>query len=65
MGLKAGISWIAHNDEPDTLDVEVIEGYISVHCLCAAFDKQPRPIAEKIMRERIKHGYGDRKGMAG
>jgi hypothetical protein len=53
---RAGIRWIAENDEPDSLDIEEISGYISTLLLADLFGKDPYDVARAIVRERKRTG---------
>ena len=49
---KYGISWIAENDEPEDMDVDSVDGYISTLLLADLFGKDPHEVAEKIVAKR-------------
>lgn len=52
---RAGVVWIARNDEPgssDALDDSVVSGYISVSLLADLFDKDPGDVARSVIRYR-------------
>lgn len=51
---RAGIEWIAYNDEPEDLDVESVREYISTLLLAAVFDKDPIDVARAVVRAREK-----------
>ena len=49
---KAGIDWIAWNDEQCETDVNVIAYQISVLLLADLFGKKPEKVAADIIRKR-------------
>ena len=52
---RAGIAWVAGNDEPEDLDAASVAGYISTGLLADLFGKDLDEVAEAIVRYRIKH----------
>jgi hypothetical protein len=49
---RAGVRWIAENDEPLDMDVESIKGFISTLLLADLFDKDPMSVALAVLNER-------------
>ena len=50
---RAGVEWIAANDEPLGLDPESIAGYISTMLLADLFGVEPARVATDILRKRV------------
>lgn len=55
-GYRFGVQWIAENDEPGSIDVAEISGYISTLLLADLFCKDPIKVAQDIARWRIRNG---------
>lgn len=53
---RAGVDWIALNDETAELDVEVVQGMISVCLLADLFEKHQEDVAADVVRQRKKIG---------
>ena len=51
---RHGVRWIAENDEPDSLEADEIEGYVSTLLLADLFGKEPETVAADIVRQREK-----------
>jgi hypothetical protein len=51
---RAGVYWIAHNDDHDPVTEEEITGMISVALLADLFDVPAERIARDVIRERSK-----------
>lgn len=51
---RAGVRWIAENDEPGSIDIDEIDGYISTLLLADLFGKDPRDVAWDIAGYRMK-----------
>ena len=51
-GLKFGVAWIGDNDDPDQMDLELIDGTISVALLADLTGKDSSTIALKVLRYR-------------
>lgn len=49
---RRGVECIALNDEPDDLDVEDVQHYVSVGVLAAAFGKEPIEVARSVVNLR-------------
>jgi hypothetical protein len=49
---RAGVRWIAENDEPLDMDVESIKGFISTLLLADLFHKDPMSVALAVLNER-------------
>lgn len=45
-GYRFGVQWIAENDEPGSIDVAEISGYISTLLLADLFCKDPIKVAQ-------------------
>ncbi len=52
---RAGIEFIALNDELECLDPCEVDGYISTILLADLFGKDPMDVAEAVVRYRRKH----------
>ncbi len=52
---REGVAWIALNDEPTDLDPESVDGYVATLLLADLFGKEPREVAEAVVRYRRKH----------
>jgi hypothetical protein len=63
---RVGVEWIGYNDEPGSNDVEEISEFISTLLLADLFGKNPRNVAEDIVRWRQNNyravGWPDKKG---
>ena len=53
---RAGVEWIALNDEPQEMDLEAISGYISTILLAVVFDKNIDKVAQDVLRFREREG---------
>jgi hypothetical protein len=51
-GYRFGVRWIAMNDDPSTMNIDDIEGYISVGLLADLFGKDTRKVAEDVLQYR-------------
>jgi len=51
---RKAVAWIASEDEPEDLDVEAVEGYITVHLIADVFDKETDVVARAVVRKRKK-----------
>ena len=51
-GYRFGVQWIAETDEPNSLDVQEVSGYISTLLLADLFGKSPEVVAADIVRYR-------------
>lgn len=49
---RAGVRWIAVNDEPAEYDAEVVAALISVLLLADLFGVEPERVARDVLRER-------------
>lgn len=49
---RKAIEWIATEDEPETLDLEVVEGFITVALIADMFDKETEVVARAVVRKR-------------
>lgn len=49
---RAGVRWIAVNDEPGEQQVSVVAGFISVALLADLFGKTQEQVARAVVRER-------------
>ncbi len=52
---QKAIEWIALNDEPNMVDMEEINGLISVELAAFIFDKTNYDISEDVIKFRKKH----------
>lgn len=52
--LRQAIDFIAYNDEPNELDVRVIEGTLTVVCIADTFGMSARGVAAKVRKERLR-----------
>lgn len=62
---RAGIAWIALNDDSgskDCLDLVVVSEYLSVALLADLFAVTCRDVAESVVMYRIKQGFDSPKG---
>jgi hypothetical protein len=57
---RQGLLWITENDEPDLYEVDVIEGQVTVMLLADLFGKEPRRVAEAIVRRRKARDANER-----
>ena len=58
-GYRKAVEWIAVEDEPDDLDVDVVSGYLTVHMVADLFGKDTVTVARAVVRKRkqlIKEG---------
>lgn len=55
---RAGVEWIAMNDEPTERDPELVKGVISVCLLADLFGCEAAVVAQDVVRYREKHGVG-------
>jgi hypothetical protein len=53
-GYRAGVAWIAVNDEPTDRDAESIAGYVSTLLLADLFEIEPARVAADVLRAREK-----------
>lgn len=51
---KAGVEWIALNDETACMDVNEIDGFVSTLLLADLFDVEPSKVAADILKYRQK-----------
>lgn len=51
---RAGVRWIAENDEPMETDLESVASQISTLLLADLFGKDPEEVAKAILRQREK-----------
>ena len=51
---RAGVYWIAMNDEPGEGSQEVVAGFISTLLLADLFGAEPQRVARYIIRRRRK-----------
>lgn len=56
---RAGVAWIALNDEPDSLDPDDVAGYISTTLLADLFGKEPIEVGRAVVRYRERNGVAD------
>lgn len=49
---RAGVAWIAVNDEPTDRDMESIAGYVSTLLLADLFEIEPARVAHDVQRAR-------------
>jgi hypothetical protein len=54
-GYRAGIEWIAVNDEPTDTNPETIADYISSMLLADLFGVEPKRVGRDVARYRAKH----------
>jgi hypothetical protein len=52
---RAGVAWIAMNDEPSMAEVEQVAELISVMLLADLFEVEPERVARDVIRYRRKH----------
>jgi hypothetical protein len=52
---RAGVAWIAENDEPGDRDPETVAELISTMLLADLFGAEPERVATDIIRYRAKH----------
>lgn len=53
-GYRFGVAWIGENDEPNDLDPDTIDGYVSTLLLADLFGKDPKDVANDIVKYRMK-----------
>lgn len=53
---RHAVRWIAVEDEPEDLDAAGVTGYITVHLVADIFDKDPRTVADAVVRRRKRLG---------
>jgi hypothetical protein len=53
---RAGVDWIALNDDPTIMDAEVVASLISVCLLADLFEKSQEDVARDVIRQRKKFG---------
>jgi hypothetical protein len=53
---RAGVAWIAVNDEPTDRDAESIAGYVSTLLLADLFAIEPDRVAADVLRARRRAG---------
>lgn len=53
---RAGVEWIAWNDEPSELDEERVAYFISSLLLADLFGKEPLEVGRAVVRYRKLHG---------
>jgi hypothetical protein len=58
---KKACEWIALNDEPEELEVEAVEGYLSTQLVADIFGRHSDEVALKIVRIRLKKLKGELK----
>jgi hypothetical protein len=51
---RDGVAWIAHNDEPLSVDREEIEGFISTLLLADLFHVEASRVADDVLRLKEK-----------
>ena len=51
-GYRAGVYWIAANDEPGCSDAAEIAGQISTLLLADLFEVEPERVSRDVLRER-------------
>jgi len=56
-GYRFGVMWIALNDEPLDMDVDSVAGFISTLLLADLHEKDPKVVAQDIIKYRTEH-YG-------
>ena len=56
---RKGVEWIALNDEPDTMDVDEIAGFISTALLADLFGKDEHEVAKAVARWRERNGTAE------
>lgn len=61
MSYRAGVHWIAHNDEPGEFDVDVVAGLISVVMLADLSGHPAETIARAVIRVRKAAGIEPRR----
>jgi hypothetical protein len=52
---RAGIEWIALNDEPAETDHDTVKDMISVSLLSHLFEKDADEVAKAVIRFRARH----------
>jgi len=53
---RRSVAWIATEDEPSEISVDVLSGWISVSLVADQFGKQPDKVAEAVVRHKAKNG---------
>jgi hypothetical protein len=56
---RAGVYWIAHNDEGGESDPEAVAGFLSTLLLADLFEKDPDAVARDVLRIRKRDGLID------
>lgn len=57
---RRGVAWIAENDEPDSLDLDDVAGFISTLLLADLWGKDPEVVAEDVVRYRVRRDAEER-----
>lgn len=51
---RKAIQWIANNDEPITIDLEIMSEQLTVVLVADLFNKAPEKVAQDVINRRIE-----------